>query len=227
MTPNPNNVINKLGVFKGYSTFFIGREDNYYVDWRKIKHLVNRTISKACRRHKKNWWGYNLCSGSNLCYAPALADIKSAINEREDITSVYISFPLINNPEYGGLHFYSHHVLTEYLSVFNQEIKSAFAIASGENFAVIADNGYFPVFFNCSVGAGSLQYGVYFKNGTNIFKEVNWKNGHKDQLEDFLLTAKNKIIPHNYENQLLPVKLSCAIDKSLKTGLKVDIVKKQ
>lgn len=164
-----------------------------------------------------------LCSGSNLYYIPALDDIKNEVNNRDDITSVYISYPLIDYPEYGGLHFYSHHILTEYLAVFNQEIKSIFATTSGGNIAIIADNGSFPIFLNCSVGLGSLQYGVYFKNGTNIFKEINCKNELKAQLENFLSLSKNKSIHDNYEQQLLPVKLSCAILESLKTGLKVDI----
>lgn len=165
-----------------------------------------------------------LHSGSYLCYAPALAEIKKAVKEKENIRSVYISFPLVQFPDAGGIHFYSHHILTEFLTVFDEPIKSVYAMKTGENIAVVADAGSFPVFFNYSVAYPSFHFGVYFADGTNIFKEIDLADSDEHQLKAFLEAAHRGDAHDDYNKQLIPVKLSCAIEKSLETGIKTDII---
>lgn len=168
--------------------------------------------------------GAPLCSGSQMKYSVSLNDIKKAVGEkcRDNISSVYISFPLVDLPQYGGIHFYSHHIIEEYYSVFDADIREVTAKRTSKNISVIADCGSFPLILNCGVWYGSTHFGVYFKDGSNIFKEVEL-DGEERQIEEFISAAKSKKPSVDYERQLLPVRISRAIAESLDSGLTVRV----
>ncbi len=163
-----------------------------------------------------------LHSGSSVGNAPVLQEIKELMKEKGAITSTYISFPLTNKPEFGGIHFYTHHILSEYYTLFDQDIKSVTAMETNGNIVVIADCGDFPAIFNYAAGYFSLQVGVYFEDETNIFRDFGGYSADK-QLADFLEAAKANIPSTDLEAQLLPVKVSVAIEKSLESGLNVPV----
>lgn len=163
-----------------------------------------------------------LHSGSSVGNAPVLQKIKAFMKEKGEINTAYISFPLTNKPEFGGIHFYTHHILAEYAAVFTQPIKAVTAMEVNGNIVVLADCEDFPVMFNYAAGYDSLHFGIYFKDGSNIFENFGGYS-HDQQLVEFIEAAKAKVPTDNYEEQLLPVKVSVAIEKSLQSGLRVTV----
>lgn len=166
--------------------------------------------------------GAPLCSGSHLKYSSSLDDIKRAVEGKHNISSVYISFPLNDSPEYGGIHFYSHHIIEEYSAVFDRKIQTVTAKKIGGNIAVLADCGEFPILMNCGVWYGSTHFAVYFGDGANICRDIE-PNGEDRQICDFISVAKGIALPRDYESQLEPVKISLAIEKSLESGLETAV----
>ena len=132
---------------------------------------------------------------------------------------MYISFPLSDPPEYGGIHFYSHHIIEEYSAVFSQKIRTVTAQKTGGRIAILADCGDFPILMNCGVWYGSTHFAVYFGDGRNICREIE-ANGEERQICNFLSVAKGLTPPRSCESQLEPVKISLAIEKSLESGLR-------
>ena len=158
-----------------------------------------------------------LHSGSSVGNAPILDHIKFIMQERGEVSAVYISFPLTNKPEFGGIHFYTHHILAEYATVFEQPIKSVSAMEVNGNIVVNADCGDFPAIFNYAAGYDSMHFGIYFKDGTCIFKDFSGYSAGA-QLLDFIRAAKAKTPTTDFEAQLAPVKVTVAMEKSLKSG---------
>lgn len=163
-----------------------------------------------------------LHSGSSVGNASILQHIKFIMEDRGEVSAVYISFPLTNKPEFGGIHFYTHHILAEYYAVFEQPIRSVSAMNVNGNIVVTADCVDFPAIFNYAAGYDSMQIGIYFKDGTNIFKDFSGYSAD-EQLLAFIRAAKEKVPTTNFEEQLLPVKVSVAMEKSLESGLNVTV----
>lgn len=160
-----------------------------------------------------------LHSGSSVGNATVLKDIKRLMKDKGEISTAYIAFPLTNKPEFGGIHFYTHHILAEYNAVFDQPIQSVTAMNVNGNIVVTADCVDFPAMFNYAAGYDSMQFGVYFKDGSAIFRDFSGYSAN-EQLLDFIRDAKNKVPSTNFEEQLFPVKVSVAIEKALKSGLR-------
>ena len=163
-----------------------------------------------------------LHSGSSVGNASILQHIKMIMKERGEVSAVYISFPLTNKPEFGGIHFYTHHILAEYAAVFEQPIKAVSAMEVNGNIVVTADCGDFPAIFNYAAGYDSMQIGVYFKDGTCIFKDFSGYSAN-EQLLDFIRAAKDKTPTTDFEAQLTPVKVTVAMEKALESGLRIDV----
>lgn len=163
-----------------------------------------------------------LHSGSSVGNASILRQIKKIMADRGEVSAVYISFPLTNKPEFGGIHFYTHHILAEYSAVFEQPIKSVYTMEVNGNIVVTADCEDFPAIFNYAAGYDSMQIGIYFKDGTAIFKDFSGYSAD-EQLYDFIRAAENQVPTTDFEEQLFPVKVTVAMEKSLKSGLRVTV----
>ena len=163
-----------------------------------------------------------LHSGSSVGNAPILRHIKHLMDDRGEVSAVYISFPLTNKPEFGGIHFYTHHILSGYSALFEQPIKSVYAMEVNGNIVVTADCEDFPAIFNYAAGYDSTQIGIYFKDGTAILKDLSGYSAD-EQLYDFVRAVEKNEITTDFEEQLLPVKVTVAMEKSLESGLRVTV----
>ena len=164
-----------------------------------------------------------LHSGSSLSYVPALDEIRELVKENGEVQSVYLAFPLLDQPQHGGIHFYSHHILAEYATVFQDEICSLTAKRVNDNIVILADCGRFPILMNCATSYEGLHFGVYFANRKSFMKEITLQDCAKRQIMHFLASAKEGVLPTDYDTQLTPVILSCAMEESLKTGTTVTV----
>lgn len=140
-----------------------------------------KTLIAAARKS-----GSLLCGGSYVKYAQALTELKQETEKGRRILSGYISFPMNINSPYGGLHFYSHHLIGEMLRLFGDDVQSVTAVQAGEQVVVTAAYRDFPVIMNYASAYGGLHAGIYFEDGTTFMKPVELGGLAVYQCERFL-----------------------------------------
>lgn len=140
-----------------------------------------KTLIAAARKS-----GSLLCGGSYVKYAQALTELKQETEKGRRILSGYISFPMNINSPYGGLHFYSHHLIGEMLRLFGDDVQSVTAVQAGEQVVVTAAYRDFPVIMNYASAYGGLHAGIYFEDGTTFMKPVELGGLDVYQCERFL-----------------------------------------
>ena len=167
--------------------------------------------------------GAPLCGGSYVKYAPILTPLQEKVSHSaEHIMSGYISFPILLESPFGGMHFYSHHAIYAMLSVFGTEIESVSTTLSSGKLVVIAHYKNYPVIINYASIQGKFHIGLYFDNQPSIMESLNEGGCDAKQCDlflDMVRTGKS----HDKEELLMAVKISNAIEKSLKTGQPVRI----
>ena len=153
--------------------------------------------------------GAMLCGGTSVKYAGEFDELKQAI-EGKTVTSGYFSFPITLHSQWGGMHFYSHHLIEEVLTVFGKDMQSVTAVKVGDNLVVVAKYPDFPVIMNYAANYGGLHAGVYFNDETSLMREVNIDDTYRMQCEAFIesLASGQGDDPEYY---VLAVKISNAI----------------
>lgn len=167
--------------------------------------------------------GAVICSGSCVTYAPAIKEVKAEMKKHGMIRSGYISFPLDNRPEYGGIHFYIHHLISQLLDIFEFWEVTVSARSVNGNMIVVADLGEYPVVMNCAANTSGMHVGVYFKDGHSSMRNLCLDSCMRMQLESFIRAVKTGISEKPPEELLLSVKIACAICRALETGHDITI----
>lgn len=164
-----------------------------------------------------------LVSGSAVSFSPAVAAVREEIRKKGAPSAGYLSFPLNDQPEYGGIHFYTHHLLCAAYAAFGEEIRSVTAHRVEENAAVVAKYKTFPLIMNFAANYGGLHIGAYFKDGTAAMQEMSLFETPRLQLEYFIKVLSGTAAPQSREELLWPVRVSCAIEQSLKCGREIKV----
>ena len=182
------------------------------------------TVSDAEKLiEKAEQGGSLLMGGSYVKYAPALEELREKVRtQREHILSGYLSFPVLLESPFGGMHFYSHHAICEMISVFGMGIESVAATVTNEKLVVVAQYPDFPVILNYASLQGVFHAGLYFDSIPSIMKDLDEAGHDADQCDAFLEMVRTGegAIP---EELLLSVKISNAIEESIKTKQVVKI----
>lgn len=157
--------------------------------------------------------GAMICGGTSVKYAKEIEELKEMVTDKA-VTSGYFSFPITLHSQWGGMHFYSHHLIEEVLQVFGTDVQSVTATKVGDNLVVVAKYPEFPVVMNYAANYGGLHAGAYFSDGASSMKEVDINDGYKLQCEAFInaLASGKGDDPEYY---VLAVKISNAICRSM------------
>lgn len=157
--------------------------------------------------------GAMLCGGTSAKYAPVFDELKCLATEKT-VTSGYFSFPIALHSIWGGMHFYSHHLIEEMFQVFGCEVQSVSATKVCDNLVVVAKYPSFPVIMNYASDYGGLHAGIYFKDGSAVMREVDISDTYRLQCEAFIdaLQSGKGDAPAYY---VQAVKLSNAICKAM------------
>lgn len=162
--------------------------------------------------------GALLFGGSTLKYDKHVnrlkEEIKTTIADGEKMISGYVSYPLYANEKYGGIHFYSHHLIEEMITVFGDSVRSVFAKPYGVRAAAIADYGDFPVYMNFTTEGNGLYVGANFDSKSIMYKQEN-KDLSKIQIVKFLEGVWGEKHQEPAEYFLNTVKISEAMEKSI------------
>lgn len=201
---------------KQYAVFALEHGKHVFVDKPLACTIADaREIVAAARRNR-----CILCSGSTVLYAEQPRRIADFL-KGEELQSGYLAFPLVNQAEYGGIHFYSHHLLAEASVIFGEDIQAVTAVCVGGNVAAVAEYKTFPLLMNFAVDYSGLHMAVYTKSGKSIMKELSLYQTDTIQLEAFLKAVLTNTQPQLEQALLWPVIISCAIEASMQTGKKV------
>lgn len=166
--------------------------------------------------------GSVLCGGSYVKYARELTEMKQVITESAPVSSAYFSFPLYVDSPYGGMHFYSHHLIGEMLRVFGYGVKTISAMKTENKVTATAQYENFPVIMNYAANYGGLHAGVYFEDGSALMKTVQLDGADVLQCEQFLEAAQTGKGDES-EELLMSTVISNAVQRSLESGKAVKI----
>lgn len=161
--------------------------------------------------------GSLLCGGSCVKYAKEIKELREAVKQSAKVTSAYFSFPLYLDNPHGGLHFYSHHLICEMLTVFGCDVQSLTAIRAGDNIVAVAKYQDFPVMMNYAANYNGMHAAVYFEDDTALLREVSLEGTDEKQCASFL-EAVRKGTGDDAEEMLLSTILCNALKTSLENG---------
>lgn len=139
---------------------------------------------------------------------------------KDHCMSGYLSFWTQLESPYSGMHFYSHHLIESVLEAFGCEVRSVLAKRTEDSLSVIAAYDGFQVLMNYGVHALPL-YGGVFGSESSFMTEFDFGDANRWQLEEFFDVIKTGKSPYPPEFFLTAVKMSNAIEQSMKTGREI------
>ena len=106
-------------------------------------------------------------------------------------------------------------VMEAMLQLFGTGVRSVTAKRTGKTLTAIAAYDLFPVFMNYSIRHDQLYAGYYGANG-NALVPFSWSKAGDVQFEELVQFAKTKEMKYRPEYFLEVVKISCALEQSMK-----------
>ncbi len=161
--------------------------------------------------------------GSFIKMTEGVQAVKKEYNRiKDNCMSAYMSFWTKLESKYSGMHFYSHHLIESVLEAFGLEIRAVNAKRKGDCLVVTAEYDNFYVLMNYAVNAEPVHAGVFGKD-SSLMCEVSFGNAENEQVDEFVEVIKTGKSPYPPEFFLAAVKVSNAIEESMKTGKEVKI----
>ncbi len=161
--------------------------------------------------------------GSCVKLSDELLALQQKVQSEKMLLSGYCSFDFYDGgEENGGIHFYTHHLIEEMLTVFGSGVQTVTAKREGNRFTAIAAYGDFHVLMNFSISYGQYWAG-FFGSESSAMVPFNWEKAKTKQFYQFLHFAQTRVMPQPPEYFLETVKISCALEKSLKIGTTVKV----
>lgn len=160
--------------------------------------------------------------GSYMKYSPAIAELKSGLENMGDIQSGYFSFPIFLNSEHGGLHFYSHHLIEEMVEVFGEKVQYITSELTGGKLTAIAHYPDFPVIMNYSVTYPAFYAAVY-GSGASMTKALSADGLDGVQVDKFIKAVQSGRSDFDCERLVYAVKISCALERAVRENKRIKI----
>lgn len=158
--------------------------------------------------------GSIICGGSYLKYAPEIVALSKNMPDRELIQSGIVAYPTSMTDKYGGLHFYSHHLIEVMLTVFGTDVVSVDSVATAGCPVAVANYGSFSVVMNFAANEGALFAGVYYTRDMFRSGKIEMAGLDDYQCKRFIDAVKSGE-SDNMNFMLTAVKVCNALIKSL------------
>lgn len=166
--------------------------------------------------------GSTLCGGSYIKYAPGVEKLKANMPDRELIETGCVCYPTTMGSPYGGLHFYSHHLIETMLKLFGTDVKSVSSVATAKRPIAVANYGDFSVIMNFASNEGGLGAEVYYTHDQYISEKINYSGLDDLQCDGFIEAIKTGK-GEDPDFFLAAVKVCNAYIKSLEEKKEVEI----
>lgn len=160
--------------------------------------------------------GCPFTAGSVVKLSEEILALKERIAQEAQVLTGYCSFTIDFDSIYGGMHFYSHHLIEEMLTLFGTGVRSITAKRTGKNLAAIAAYDTFQVIMNYGIRWDQHYAGFCGANGHEMVS-FGWSKAGKAQFDEMIqlaLTGESKYTPEYF---LEAVKISCALEESMIT----------
>jgi Predicted dehydrogenases and related proteins len=170
-----------------------------------------------------------ITGGSTLKYLDEVIEIRSLLKSKEDIdtdgkylSTGMVSYQIYDKEEYGGIHFYGPHTVETALFLFGYDVRKVYASKTNKNIIAILKYDVFQIVLNFMYSCGGLRINII---GEDLFinKEIDDSDDYKKGMIGFARTLEKGQSDLTSEQILMPVVVLNAIDKSLNTGIEVDI----
>ncbi len=166
-------------------------------------------LLELCRQY-----GSPFCGGSCVKLSEEILELKKKVQAEKRILSGYLTFPIHFESPYGGMHFYSHHLIETMLQVFGLGVRSITAVRTGDLLTAVAAYDDFQVTLNYGVRDGQYAAGYFGENGWEMTK-FNWNLAPEAQFDELVTFAETKQSVYPAEFFLEAVKISCAMEQSM------------
>lgn len=134
--------------------------------------------------------GSIICGGSYIKYSSAAKNIARNMPEEELIQSAVVAYPTVMNSPYGGLHFYSHHLIETMLKVFGSKPISIKTVETAGCPIAVANYGKFSVIMNFASNDAAMYIGVYYKRDNYISEKIDMSGLDEYQCRLFIESIK-------------------------------------
>ena len=158
---------------------------------------------------------YNEFNHARMFYTAIQNADKEEIKNIGKILSGYFSFPIFLNSEHGGLHFYSHHLIEEMLTVFGKDAEYISTSLTKGKLVATAHYPEFPVIMNYAVAYPAFYGAVYGTKGS-VTEKLSADGLDAVQIDLFIKAVQSGTAEDSCGNLLSAVRLSCAIERSIR-----------
>ena len=164
-----------------------------------------------------------LTGGSTCKYAYDTLMLKNAVEaDKSKVVSGMLSFPVMLNSEYGGIHFYAPHLVEMTLQIFGYDIKSVIAHKKGGSIAAVARYDSYDIVMNFA--ADTVQFsGIVLTRDKNIIRDIDISIIYKLGFSKFVEMLRDKKRPFDLHNMLITTTVINAVWESAESGKEVSI----
>lgn len=203
-----------------YSKAFIEKGIPVFID--KPFTITNEDAEEIYALAKKH--NCYVCGGSSIKHSEAIKKVKNAVQSATKIFSGEVAYPLSYSEKYGGIHFYSHHVIEPMIEIFGTDVKTVNASLAGGRYMVVCGYEEFPVVMNYASHEGNTFAGAYLQGIDYVNEKFSLSGLEEKMCEKFIRDVKNKKLDfEDVEKLIASVKISNAMQKSLDDKTTVEI----
>lgn len=174
-------------------------------------------MADLCREHS-----CPLIGGSCVKLSGEILALKEQVSREGKLLSGYCSFTVDFQSPYGGMHFYSHHLIEVMLQLFGLGVRSISATRTGDVLTAVAAYDSFNVVMNYGVRYDQYFAGYFGEDGCQMV-EYHWDKAQKAQFEELLHFGKTHQAPYPLEFFVEAVKISCALEQSMEQHRPVQV----
>lgn len=163
--------------------------------------------------------GTFVTGGSTVRFSADVAALRESfgrMREKGTFRSAAVNYPADLRSPYGGLRFYAPHGIAVLVSVFGAGVRSVRTDVNGGNLTALARYPGFTVTVNFA--ETPRYYGVLYAADGVVVRRVDTSQIYRKGFADFLARARAGEAPESYEPLLLPMRLLCALEESVRRG---------
>ncbi len=164
-----------------------------------------------------------LGGGSSLRYCSCVQKVKEEVGKATKIFSGTVAYPQHAESPYCGVHFYSHHVIEPMIEAFGHDVKAINITQSGDKLIGVALYEDFPVALIGACHQADIYVGAYLQRSDFLHEKFDQSNSSELLYKDFLNCVKKGEQCLDYDHIYATVKISCAMEESIKKKGLVEI----
>ena len=160
--------------------------------------------------------GAPICGGSGCKYSPEILKLKADIESGVigNVTSAMITFAVDLDSVYGGLYFYSSHLIEEMITLFGGDVRTVHAFRSGKKLTAVARYPQLDVTMNFEHTYTAVVYG---EKGW-LAVPTTCSGIYEAEFAHFAEMVRTGKTDTTAEELVKPVRIMDAISKSLISG---------